>query len=214
MLSAPQVRNTLPDIILLSIDSLRPDRLGCYGSGLGLTPNIDALARGSTVFSDAFTVAPMTISSLTQVLSGRFEHRIARLALESAGTFMVSPLTPTVASLLRDRGYRTHAFLGGMHLGSFPFVATGFHSVGALESHRHNLSTKAMLQDMLALIEDRKRGPVFLWSHIMDVHNGNRDRQTSSQGTTAYDTERLGLWTAKLESSLMNFPERTGDARP
>lgn len=54
-------------VLLLTVDTLRVDRLGAYGSELDLTPNLDALARESEVFANAFAPAPFTIPSLVSI---------------------------------------------------------------------------------------------------------------------------------------------------
>ena len=177
-----------PDIVLLSVDSLRPDRLGCYGSHLGLSPNVDIFASSSTVFANAFAVAPLTVSSVTQMMSGRFEHTISHFRLDLSGVVLVHPQIATIASILRDHGYHTHAFVGAMSLGGFPFMARGFHSISDSNSHHVRFSTGEMLREMISIINGGIEGPNFIWSHIMDVHNGVRDTGSALRGTAAYET--------------------------
>ncbi len=59
-----------PDIVVLILDAARPDHMGCYGYHRDTTPRIDALARESLVFEDAFTLAPYTLCSIPTVITG------------------------------------------------------------------------------------------------------------------------------------------------
>jgi hypothetical protein len=85
--------NGRPDIVMLTIDSLRPDRLGCYGSKLGITANLDEFCTRATVFSNAFAPAPSTILSLDQLMSGRPEHLMPHLLVASTDSLIVDPRT-------------------------------------------------------------------------------------------------------------------------
>ena len=59
--------NTAPDIVLVTIDTLRADRLGAYGDPLAQTPHLDALAKESALFTSAWTVAPLTMPAHTSL---------------------------------------------------------------------------------------------------------------------------------------------------
>src|ERR1700679_2120228 len=61
-----------PNVILITLDTTRADRMGFLGSKLGLTPNLDALARQSTVFTRAYSQAPLTPASHSTILTGTY----------------------------------------------------------------------------------------------------------------------------------------------
>ncbi|UCH36034.1 MAG: sulfatase [Armatimonadota bacterium] len=91
--------------ILIVIDSLRADHVGCYGSSKDLTPNIDAFAAGGVRFADAFSVAPHTFGSNSGLFTGRYPHEVRalrgmRLANEAV----------TLAECFAAQGYETAAF--------------------------------------------------------------------------------------------------------
>lgn len=95
-------------IILISIDTLRADRLPAYGYTGTQTPSIDRLARDGVLFENAYSHSPQTLPSHTSILTGRlpFEHGVR----DNIG-FSVKPGERTLQSGLRDRGYATGAFV-------------------------------------------------------------------------------------------------------
>lgn len=95
-------------IILISIDTLRADRLPAYGYTKIQTPNIDALARDGVVFDNAYAHSPQTLPSHTSLLSGRlpFEHGVR----DNIG-FRVKPDERMLPHALRERGYATGGFV-------------------------------------------------------------------------------------------------------
>jgi arylsulfatase A-like enzyme len=108
--SAPPdpVRDDLPNIVMVVIDTLRSDHLSCYGhrpEGRPTTPNIDAVAAAGTRFERAFAQAPWTRPSVASLFTGTFaaSHGIVTHK-DKLGDF------PTIATMLRARGYRTTAF--------------------------------------------------------------------------------------------------------
>src|SRR5438034_6799083 len=96
-----------PNIVLITLDTTRADRMGFLGSTRGLTPALDALARTSTIFTRAYAQAPITTVSHATILSGTYPlfHRV---------TDFGSPLPATVPylpDLLRRQGYHTPPFV-------------------------------------------------------------------------------------------------------
>src|ERR1700745_3438814 len=92
-----------PDIFLITIDTLRADHVHCYGYANGSTPALDALAKDGVRFTNAFTPIPVTTWSHASILTGLLpgSHGVTDFAV---------PLTsadPTIAELLKTRGYRT-----------------------------------------------------------------------------------------------------------
>src|SRR5689334_6692287 len=64
-----------PSVILITIDTLRPDRLGCYGQTRNKTPALDQLAREGTVFENAYCDVPWTTGSMSSVMTGEYSPR-------------------------------------------------------------------------------------------------------------------------------------------
>jgi glucan phosphoethanolaminetransferase (alkaline phosphatase superfamily) len=77
------VAQNRPNIVLVTLDTTRADRMGFLGSTRNLTPNLDALARESIVFTRAYAQAPVTTVSHATILSGTFPHRCVRRVVDS-----------------------------------------------------------------------------------------------------------------------------------
>jgi len=106
--NAPSVVS--PNIILITLDTTRADRMGFLGSKRGLTPNLDALAHQSTVFTRAYAQAPLTTVSHATILTGTYPqfHQVLDF------TYPLAKDLPYAPDILRAHGYRTAAFLGSL----------------------------------------------------------------------------------------------------
>src|SRR4051794_23010331 len=91
-----------PNILLITLDTTRADRMGFLGSTRGLTPNLDLLARDGVVFTRAFSQAPVTPVSHATLLTGTFppRHRVNDFGAP------LPAAVPYLPQLLRDNGYR------------------------------------------------------------------------------------------------------------
>src|SRR5438445_12399273 len=98
-----------PNVLLVTLDTTRADRLGCYGWEPALTPSLDGLAARGVTFTQAFSPCPLTLPAHATILTGLepAQHglRINRRAALGTGV-------RTLAEVLRDRGYATGAFVG------------------------------------------------------------------------------------------------------
>jgi arylsulfatase A-like enzyme len=111
-----------PNIVLVTLDSARADRMGFLGSRKGLTPNLDGIARQSIVFERAYAQSPLSVVSHATILSGTYPQtaRASELGAPIAATL------PFLPDLLRARGYRTAAFVGTIVLDPRNGLAPGF----------------------------------------------------------------------------------------
>ncbi|PYV70307.1 MAG: sulfatase, partial [Acidobacteria bacterium] len=82
-----------PNVVFITIDTLRADHLGCYGDKQIRTPNIDALAADSTRFERAYTAVPVTLPSHTVIFTGTYP------TLSGVHDFAANKLSPTQATL-------------------------------------------------------------------------------------------------------------------
>ncbi len=119
----PFSSNRRGPVILISIDTLRADRLPVYGYARGVTPHIDRLAADAVVFTRAWAHSPQTLPSHTSIFTGRwpFEHGVR----DNVGFTLASP-TPTLATMFRDAGYATGAFVSSFVLRRQVGLAQGF----------------------------------------------------------------------------------------
>lgn len=111
------------NVVLITLDTLRPDHLGCYGYASIRTPHIDQLATAGTRFTQAFTPVPVTLPSHTSLLTGMFP--LATGVHDFTGN-RVPAGTATLAKILHDRGYSTAAFVGAPVLDSRFGLDQGF----------------------------------------------------------------------------------------
>src|SRR5262245_53741556 len=154
-----------PPVILVSLDTLRADRLGVLGNTRGLTPRLDALAREGTVFDQAESPAPWTLpahaSLFTSLLpydhGARWEHRPLRPALA------------TLAEHFREAGYRTASFNGGGYVTGILGLNQGFE---IYEEHDEIVEggPERILGGALAWTRSMRDAPFFLFLHTYQVH--------------------------------------------
>src|SRR5713226_843892 len=138
------------NIILITLDTTRADRMGFLGSKRGLTPNLDDMARQGVVFSHAYAHVPLTTPSHATILTGtypQFNH------VGDLGTPLAKKL-PYLPDVLRKRGYRTAAFVGSQVLDpkgvgapgfdrGFDTYDAGFHSRRSGEDRYHSVERRA-----------------------------------------------------------------------
>src|SRR3977135_4045787 len=113
---------TKPNLVLITLDSTRADRMGFLGAKGAITPNLDRLAAESLVFEHAFAQAPGTVVSHATILSGAYPQSTSMS--EIGGTLPAS--LPYLPDLLKTQGYRTAAFVGSIQLDPRNGLAQGF----------------------------------------------------------------------------------------
>src|SRR5581483_5890217 len=111
------------NVVLITLDTTRADRLGAYGFRGVETPNIDRLAREGVLFEQAETAAPLTLPAHSSIFTGKFppEHGV-----RDNGGFFLDPRETTMAEILKDHGFATGAFIGAYVLDSKWGVNQGF----------------------------------------------------------------------------------------
>jgi len=162
-------------VLLVSVDTLRADRLGSYGSPLGLTPALDRLADGSILFETTLAPAPFTLPSVAAMLTSRLP---TSLGVRSNRSILPDGV-PTLAGMLRDAGWRTGAVTSNYVLRTETGIDRGFehydHELGAQEQNRElperaAPETTAAAVEMLDALLAEPGGPVLLWVHYQDPH--------------------------------------------
>jgi choline-sulfatase len=158
-----------PDVVLISLDTFRPDRLERWGGSKDLTPNLNALAAGGAAYLECFTSAPITLPAHATLLTGRFP---AVTGLHDNGMGTLAPSLPTLAEALRKRGYRTQAVVGSSVLASRFGLSRGFQVYDDGVGPSGMRSASQVTDRALAVLKERtkERAPLFLWVHYFDTH--------------------------------------------
>lgn len=166
-----------PNIVLITLEATRADRMGFLGSRAGLTPNLDRLAREGLIFEHAYAQSPSTAPSHATLLTGTYPqfHRVT-----VAGAPLEASL-PYLPDLLRARGYRTAAFVGSIRLDAQSGFASGFdrgfeaYTAGyrlpqAGEGRYSTVERRAgeVVARATAWLARGPRAPFFLWVHLND----------------------------------------------
>ena len=155
----------LPSIILVSLDTLRADKLGSYGNSRGLTPQLDALASESVVFRHAYSQANYTVQSHASLFSSRYPSELGAASLR----FVLNEGPPLLAEILATYGYQTAAFVGGVQVSEPYGLARGFQ---VHEMCRQGGSLYHSIGPALKWLDERESSqPFFLFLHGYDTHD-------------------------------------------
>ncbi|CAM2009147.1 sulfatase [Acanthopleuribacter pedis] len=173
-----------PNIVLISVDTLRADHLSAYGYPRKTSPHIDQLLAAGRRFDQAYTVEPLTAPACTSMLTGRYPH-------EHGATRNGVPMLTNLISLpklLEKKGYDTAAFVSNWTLRtSLVGLAEHFQHYGEVFTRKRwfgLMMGEATGEDItdqgLAWISDRKK-PFFLWLHYSEPHAPYRFQATFAQ---------------------------------
>ena len=171
--SVPRGDPKVPDIILISIDTLRADHLSCYGYERRTSPFIDTLAQKGIRFLDARSPSPWTLPTHTTMLTGLHPHShgVVDDSMHRGDDVLM------LAEAMKEQGYDTAGFVSSLYVSSIFGFEKGFdhfHDFG-LHTEKKNLSgvvhASEVVDKALAWIQNRKEGtPIFVFLHFYDVH--------------------------------------------
>src|SRR6202521_958393 len=203
-----------PNVILITLDTVRADRSGLLGSKRGLTPNLDALARQSVVFTRAYSQVPLTAPSHATILTGTYPQ------FNQVTDFQI-PLAqqlPYAPEILRTHGYHTAAFVGAIILDGIARVVAVFdRGVDTYDAHfrawhsgedRYRTTERRgseVVAHALAWLSQHPRGPFFMWIHLYDPHHPSAPPEPykSKYASALYDGE-----IAYTDSAVRKFLSR------
>jgi len=189
--------------VLVTIDTLRADHVGCYGYPREVTPFIDSLAERSVVFQNAFASSSHTNPSHASILTSLHpaQHRL----LSNEDRLLDSSIY-TMAHMFGDAGYETAAFASVIFLVAFREVFDTFDFRG--EGYREANLTVNLAIDWLSR---KTRGDRFLlWIHFYDPHTPYRPPKEcleKMQFASGADRERMVQWWTETQNIPMNFYE-------
>ena len=174
--AAAPARRRAPNVVLITIDTLRADHVGCYGYQAIKTPAIDGLCRDSIVFDSGISQVPLTWPSHVAILTGTYPF------WNGVQDFTGQPLRPgveTLAEAMKRHGYATGAVVSSFVLDRSFGMARGF------DSYYDAFKASAFLEKDIGLVDRRAgesvdealkwlkqtRRPFFFWLHLYDPHS-------------------------------------------
>jgi arylsulfatase A-like enzyme len=197
-------RGSRPNVVLYLADTLRADRLGCYGRTPSFTPEIDRLAREGIVFEHAVAQSPWTRPSTATILTGRYPAAHGAITLRTN----VRRDVPTLGDLLARDGWTTAAFVTNLNVAPAFGFGRGFATYEYLpeDVRRPGVYEPAsVLHDRaLAWLDAQPRAPFFLYLHATDPHAPYRP--VGPEHAAAEERN------AALNHALMKAPQRLDDA--
>jgi choline-sulfatase len=223
--SCPALNSQVPNLrklnlVLVTIDTLRADRLGCYGYSKIETPNLDQLARKGVLFENAVTHTPLTAPSHASLFTGLYPtvHGV-----RDTGGFILSSSHLTIAEILRRQGWDTAAFVGSSVLKKHFGFNHGFAVYDdemppdprKLAAEYAERRAGVVVDRAVRWLASLHHTPFFLWVHVFDPHSPynppspfrEKYRARPYDGEVAYTDRQLGrLLTAVAKKSS---PENT-----
>jgi arylsulfatase A-like enzyme/Flp pilus assembly protein TadD len=168
------VKDSGLNVLLVTLDTTRADRLGCYGYTKAKTPNLDFLASNGVQFWNAYCQVPLTCPSHCSILTGTYPvyHQV-----RNNGSYYLSPELLTLAEALKGKGLETSAFVSSFTVDSRFGLEQGFdvyddllspdQTFKALNSERR---ADAVYASFSRWLEKSRTGPFFCWVHLFDPH--------------------------------------------
>lgn len=153
-----------PNVVLVSMDTLRADRLGAYGNERGLSPNLDAFAEEAVLFERAYAQSNITLLSHASLFTGRYASELGPVDYD----LRLPEQAPDLAEVLGLYGWETAAFVGGAHL------SPGFGFADDFDHYRVPTQMGSLFHTVPAAIqwldERTTDDPFFLFVHAYDTH--------------------------------------------
>jgi arylsulfatase A-like enzyme/Flp pilus assembly protein TadD len=201
------------NVLVVTLDTLRADRLGSYGSTAGLTPRLDRLASEGIRFEHALAHAPLTLPAHTSLFTSLYppDHGV-----HDNGTFRVKASLPTLATTLKDAGYGTGAFVGAFVLDARFGLNRGFdvyddhygEKRGFLSFQQVERRADEVLHPAERWIAEA-REPWFAWVHLFDAHAPYRPPPEQAR---KHANDPYGGEVAYIDSTLGEFLDRLSAA--
>lgn len=183
------------NVLLITVDTLRKDRVGAYGHRGGLTPTLDALAAAGVRFDTAFSHVPATLPAHASILTGRTPPHHG---LHVNGAARLADSVPTLATVLKARGYRTGAFVGAFVLDARYGLARGFDhyddrypqgAIGQTFGFAERRAAEVVSAAASWIDTAGSAGPWLAWVHLFDPHAPYDAPAEYRSGRSPYDAE-------------------------
>jgi len=222
---SPAPRTEPPaSVLLVTIDTLRADRLGCYGDAKARTPVLDALAAAGTRFERVFATAPITLPSHTSIMTGLYPPAHG---VRGNGSFALGPGPLTLAEAFKARGFATAAIVGALPLEHRFGLGRGFESYDDRFGRHpgvHFEFAERKASEVTAAAKtwiEAHGGTSFVWVHYFDPHHPYdppaafrtddpyRDEIASVDAALG---ELLAAWNARHTTSIVVVTADHGEA--
>ena len=220
------IRGKTPEynVLLVTFDTTRADRLGCYGAGFARTPSIDLLASRGIRYNQCFAPTPITLPSHASILTGLYPFRHG---LRDNGVGCLSENAVTLTEILKADGYKTGAVIGAFVLDSqfglnqgFDFYEEDFSNEVQPRFHFAERNAEAVTNKAIAWLDTAEQSKFFLWTHYFDPHSDyappgidRRSLEETREGLNklydmeiTYADQQLG----RLLSRIRNIERSTG----
>jgi arylsulfatase A-like enzyme len=200
------------NLLLVTLDTVRVDHIGCYGYARAETPTIDSLAARGARFDHAVADVPSTLPSHCTMMTGL---EAPNHGARTNGHFTLGPEITTLAEVLKEQGYATSAFVATYVLNRRFGLAQGFdtyddfeaEAVGASGQRRADYITDAVIGWLERQRQSSSESPFFLWAHYFDPHEpydppgeyAKRFADSPYDGEIAYTDAHLGRLLEYLE---------------
>ena len=165
-----------PSIVLVTVDTLRREHLGCYGYPRDTSPNIDALAAESLVFDRALAPMATTFPSHLSMLTGLYAHQHGRTSNKQGveNPFASSSGVASFARALGEAGYDTAAIVSSRVLDERTGISDGFRHFHCPPAQVNPAMADVTTDRALEWLDGRRQdGPFLLWVHYWDTHEPN-----------------------------------------
>jgi len=167
---------TTPNVVLISLDTLRADHLGCYGYHRSTSPNIDAFSEEAFLFEKAVAPSSWTLPSHASLFTGLHPVAHGAVSYPWVPVSVVFPGIPcirnseiTLAELAREHGYMTAAYTEGVLVRAALGFSQGFDIYSDGEPTYHEMA-ETTFGKALAWVQTYKQLPFFLFIHTYEIH--------------------------------------------
>ncbi len=176
-----------PNLILITLDTLRSDHLGCYGYGKNTSPVLDELASESIVFFNTISQSAITPVSHASIMTGKnpFNHQLR--SLHGGVGFKLPENQVTIAEIMKTNGYRTGAFVSSFTVSKHYGLNQGFSEwdedfefknkndiltdKGIVNNGKAQRRADETTDKAITWIKDNHQSKFFMWIHYFDVHD-------------------------------------------
>ena len=194
------------NVILITIDALRADHLGCYGYSINTSPNIDKFANESIIFTHSFSQSSWTLPSMSSVFSSIYPYLYDDVKIEEY--LLLSKSVKTLPEILKENGYLTAGFVDACYMNSYFGFNKGFDIYddrGCIYTNFWGI--KNIENNVFEFLNENKQNKFFLYLHLMEVHSATEKNISEYDKNILYEDEGINILLNKLKE--LNLEQKT-----